>query len=94
MITTKFKELCFRKGIIYNIDLNKRNSKKSKLDVYQSDNEPYKLRFSVEQCNAWVDGYRSMLVRHETSAQNWLQGHYLTFTLIFLNKNFDLTFSF
>lgn len=90
----KFKELCFRKGIIYNIDSNKRNSKRVKEDVYEFDYELYKLRFSVEQCNAWVDGYRSMLVRHDTSAQNWLQAHYLTFAMIFLNKNFDLTFSF
>jgi len=90
----KFKELCYRKGIIYNIDSNKRNAKKQGEEAYAFDYELYKLRFSVEQCNAWVDGYRSMLVRHATSAQNWLQAHYLTFALIFLKKHFDLTFSF
>jgi transposase len=90
----KFKELCFRKGIIYNIDRNKRNSKQTKDESYVFDDELYKNRFTVEQCNAWVDGFRSMLVRQETSAQNWLQAHYLVFTMIFLKKNFGLTFSF
>ncbi len=90
----EFKKLCFQRDIIYNIDRNKRNTKALQEDDYVFDHELYKGRFSVEQCNAWVDNFRSMLLRQETSAQNWLQAHYLTFTMIFLKKNFNLTFSF
>ncbi len=91
---SQFKELCYRKGIIYNIDSNKRNSKKEKEDRYCFDNELYIFRFSIEQCNAWVDAFRSLLIRFETSAQNWIQAHYLVFAMIFLKKYLTLTFSF
>ena len=78
-----FRRICFTKGIIANIDFNKRNSK-------NTDNQPllddllYKERFSVERTNAWIDAFKVLLVRFETKAQNWLSLHYLAFSLIIL----------
>ena len=81
--STGFRLICFQKGIIANIDFNKRNSK-------NTDNQPlldhqlYKERFSVERTNAWIDAFKALLVRFETKAQTWMGLHYLAFSLILL----------
>jgi transposase len=80
-----FRKTCFSKGIIANIDFNKRNSK-------NTDNQPllddqlYKERFSVERTNAWIDAFKALLVRFETKAQTWLSLHYLAFSLIMIRQ--------
>lgn len=78
-----FRKICFSKGIIANIDFNKRNSK-------NTDNQPllidqlYKERFSVERTNAWIDAFKALLVRFETLARTWSSLHYLAFSLILI----------
>jgi transposase len=80
-----FRNTCFSKGIIANIDFNKRNSK-------NTDNQPllddllYKERFSVERTNAWIDAFKTLLVRFETKAQTWMSLHYLAFSLILIRN--------
>lgn len=88
-----FRKECESRGIIANIDFNKRNGGKN--DDYLLDNELYKHRFSVEQLNAWVDGFKTLRVRYETKSKNWLAMHTICFTILFARK-FDksLTFSF
>jgi transposase len=84
---TKFKELCFQKGIIHNIDENKRRGVKGDKETsYVFDNELYKRRFVVEQLNAWVDGFKTLVIRYETTAVNWMSFHCLAFAIIFLRK--------
>ncbi len=58
------------------------------------DYQVYKERFSIEQLNAWGDGYKTLAVRHETSAINGVQLHYLAFFLIFLKKHFKFKICF
>lgn len=83
----KFKELCYQKDIIFNIDKNKRRgSKDDENDIYVFDNELYKRRFVVEQLNAWVDGFKTLVIRYETTSVNWMSFHYLAFSIIFLRK--------
>ena len=78
-----FRKICQQKGIIANIDFNKRNSK-------NTDNQPlldallYKERFSVERTNAWLDAFKTLLVRFETKAKNWMSLHHLAFSLILI----------
>lgn len=78
-----FRELCSGAHITPNIDFNKRNSK-------DTDNQPllddllYKERFSVERTNAWIDAFKTLLIRFETKTQNWLSLHYIAFALILL----------
>lgn len=89
-----FRRLCDEKDIIHNIDLNKRRNKNQQNNDYMIDNELYKKRFSVEQLNAWVDGFKSLRFRYETKSSNWMALHCLAFAIIFIRKFEELTFSF
>lgn len=80
-----FREYCLDNGIIPNIDFNKRNSKLADYE-YLLDDELYKERFSVERTNAWIDAFKTLLVRFETKAHTWLSLHYLAFTLILARR--------
>jgi transposase len=80
-----FRNFCDDLDILANIDINKRNSKNVDYE-YFVDPELYKERFSVERTNAWIDGFKSLYVRYETSARNWLSSHFLAFSLILLRK--------
>ena len=78
-----FRKVCLSKGIIANIDFNKRNYK-------NTDNQPllddqlYKERFSVERTNAWIDAFKALLVRFETKSHTWMSLHHLAFSLILI----------
>ena len=80
-----FRALCFTNGIIANIDFNKRNSKNID-NQYLKDEQLYKERFSVERTNAWIDAFKTLLVRFETKSNTWMSFHYLAFALILLRK--------
>jgi len=86
-----FREECEARNITHNIDFNPRNGNN---EDYLLDNELYKLRFSVEQLNAWVDGFKSLRIRYETKSSNWLALHCLAFSIIFIRKFDNLTLSF
>jgi len=80
-----FREICFSKSIIANIDFNKRNSN----NTYNQpllDDLLYKERFSVERTNAWIDAFKALLIRFETKVQTWTSLHYLAFSLILLRN--------
>jgi len=79
------RKLCDVQDMLANIDINKRNVKNPDYD-YLVDEQLYKDRFSVERTNAWIDGFKSLYVRYETSARNWLNAHFLVFSLILLRK--------
>ena len=78
-----FRNLCFQKDIIANVDFNKRNSKNIDNQPLLDD-ELYKERFCVERTNAWLDAFKAILVRFETKAQNWMSLHHLAFSLILI----------
>ena len=71
------------KGIIANIDFNKRNSK-------SMDNQPllddllHEERFSVERTNAWIDAFKALLARFETKARTWISLHHFAISLILI----------
>ena len=58
------------------------------------DNELYRERFSDEQLNAWVDGFKTLTIRYETKSSNWMALHCLAFAIIFIRKFDDSKFSF
>lgn len=91
---TEFRQLCEKKEIFDNIDVNKRRNKSNQNESYILDDELYRLRFSVEQLNAWVDGFKTLRFRYETRSSNWMALHCLAFAIIFIRKFDDLTFSF
>jgi len=82
----ELRNLCDDLGIIPNFDINKRNSKDPDQNDYMFDNQLYKERFVVERTNAWIDGFKSLIIRYETNASHWLGLHYLAFSVILLRK--------
>lgn len=74
-----------RKEINANIKINIRNNKTEDSDYY-FDEELYKRRFKIEKANAWLDAFKALLIRFETSVTNWNALHYIAFAVTFLRK--------
>ena len=80
-----FRQLCETFEIIANIDINKRNSKSFDHE-YLLDEQLYQERFSVERTNAWLDGFKALIMRYEVLAVTWLSLHFLAFSIILLRN--------
>lgn len=80
----RYRSFLESKGIIANIDNNKRNGKDLDADSYFVDDELYKERFAVERTNAWLDGFKNLIIRYETKAQNWMAVHHIAFAAILI----------
>ena len=81
-----FRQICDDLEIIPNFDINKRNSKNADKCDYYFDSQLYKERFAVERTNAWIDGFKSLIIRYETKSKHWLDLHHLAFSIILLRK--------
>ncbi|MEQ9445219.1 MAG: transposase family protein [Rhodospirillaceae bacterium] len=82
----KLRQICARHGIIANIAHNQRKHTKLNEESSLFDSQLYKERFAVERTNAWIDGFKALLVRYETNAKHWLSLHYLAFAFIVLRR--------
>lgn len=87
--SNEFKQACQKEEIIPNVKLNPRNS--ANQEPYQSgshifDDELYKDRSVIEHANAWIDGFKALLVRFEFLVRNWMALHFMAFSVIFLRK--------
>ena len=71
-------------GIIANVCPNPRNAEPK--EDYLFDEELYKERFVIERTNAWMDGFRSILTRFDTTVSSWKGWNYLAFAVVFLKK--------
>lgn len=76
--------VCEQKEIIANIAYNKRNSGEDSNRLL--DEELYKERYSIERTNAWMDSYRSVLNRFDTTLTSWIGFNFLAFITIALKK--------
>ena len=81
--TDDFRSLCNQHEIIDNIDQNKRNGCVSE-NVF--DQVLYKCRFVIERTNAWLDAFKSILVRFETNKIHWKALHLIAFCVILLRQ--------
>lgn len=79
-----FRELCAKKEINGNICFNKRNGNIDRDEYF--DQELYDQRYAVERTNAWMDSYRSLLNRFDTTTESWKGFNYLAFITIALKK--------
>jgi transposase len=79
----KMRDFCAGLEISPNIAINKRGGGDHD---HLLDDELYEGRLVVERTNAWLDAFKSLLVRYETKARNWMAQHYLVFTIIFLRR--------
>ena len=74
--------LC-EKEIIANICINKRRENANDIFV---DDELYAERYSIERTNAWMDSFRTLLNRFDTTVANWTSWNYLAFAVLLLKK--------
>ena len=86
-----FLAACSKEEIIANVKDNPRNSANQEKEPYQSgspvfDHQLYADRSVIEQANAWLDGFKALLVRFECSVRNWMSLHFIAFSVIFLRK--------
>ena len=86
-----FRDACESENIIPNVKPNPRNSvekepKLSPIGTTIFDEELYKDRSVIEHSNAWIDGFKALLVRFEFSVRNWSALHFIAFSVIFLRK--------
>lgn len=80
-----FRSLCSEMKIEANVAFNPRNGAGNGEYVY-FDEELFKNRTVIEHANAWLDGFKALLIRFETKAQHWLDLHLLAFTVLFIRK--------
>ncbi len=79
-----FRESCSKKEIHPNICFNKRNGNTDRDEYF--DQDLYDERYAVERTNAWMDSYRSLLNRFDTTIESWKGFNYLAFFVIALKK--------
>lgn len=72
-----------RKEITPNICINKQ---RKDADDIMVDDLLYAERYSIERTNAWMDSYRSVLNRFDTTLASWESWNYLAFAVILLKK--------
>lgn len=83
--TKEFRSLCYEHRMIPNFCYNKRNG--SILDREEFfDPLLYEDRNVIEHAFAWLDAYKALLNRYETSARNWLSMNVLGFMTRFISK--------
>jgi len=80
----EFRETCFKHGVFANVDVNIRNGEVN--DDKLLDELLYKERYSIERTNAWLDSFRTLLNRFDTSVSSWKAFNYIAFMVILLKK--------
>jgi transposase len=84
--TKAFRDLCFTEDIFANIPQNRRASKKDIDENILLIEELYEERFVVERTNAWIDAFKNLLVRFDTTKSSWMAWHCLSFIVILLRN--------
>ncbi len=80
----KLRKILTDKEIIANICPNKRNGQNNEDDYF--DEKLYKERYAIERTNAWLDSFRSLLNRFDTTLSNWMAWNFIAFIVIGLKK--------
>lgn len=84
----KLRNKCEAKGIIANICPNKRNGNTDTNHYF--DQKLYEERYAIERTNAWMDSFRSLLNRFDTTITSWKGFNFLAFIVIGLKKFYKL----
>ena len=62
----------FRRGIEANIAQNPRTRKSEDAEATYLGKKLYRKRTAIGRTNSWLDRFKTLLVRFETNAENWL----------------------
>lgn len=81
----EFRTICHGKKIEPNIDFNPRNNAIGDRFEY-FDCLLYRNRYVIERAFAWLDAFKALLIRYETSAINWLSINVLGMIACFIRK--------
>ena len=85
--TRAARKFLWNVGVVPNIAENKRNRKTVKRGRKRHFNQhSYNNRFAIERTFAWIDKFRTLLLRFERKDAYWLGFHLLAFTLINLRN--------
>lgn len=85
--TREGRKMLWNRGVRPNIPENKRNRKRAKRGRKRHFNhDVYKTRFVVERTFAWIDKFRTLLLRFERKDVYWLGLHLIAFTMINLRN--------
>ena len=71
------EKLCFKHDITMNVPANKRNNRQLEQRQSYFDELMYEERYTIERTNAWMDSYRTMLNRFDTTWLSWNAWHYI-----------------
>ncbi len=80
------RQKCADYEIEANIKPNTRNAKKQLQQDHYFDEMLYQRRTVIERANAWLDSFKTLLVRFEFKAANWVAFHWIAFAVLFLRK--------
>lgn len=80
----EFREICAKKEINANICFNKRTGNRDREEYF--DKELYDERYAIERTNAWMDSFRSLLNRFDTTTESWKGFNLLSFIVLALRK--------
>jgi len=80
----EFRRACGEKEVNANICFNKRNGDTDRDEYF--DQDLYAERYAIERTNAWMDSYRSLLNRFDTTIRSWKALNYLAFIVIAAKK--------
>ena len=83
--TKDFRNSCESKDINANICFNKRNGDLDRDEYF--DQELYNERYAIERTNAWMDSFRSLLNRFDTTEDSWIGFNYLAFFVVAIKKS-------
>ncbi len=83
---TVLRQACARCNIEVNIPRNRRSTDWQTPDDTLLIPELYQRRQVIEQLNAWLDSFKTLLVRFETCLHTWLAFHWLAFSVLLLRK--------
>jgi len=84
--TEEVRMLCKDKEIEANIADNPRNSRELSEQYQYFDEELYKERYVIERTNAWLDGFKGLLIRYEKKVKSWMTQHWMAFSVLLLKK--------
>lgn len=83
-----FRSACEAQEIILNVRPNPRSGSSAAYEPGQHvfDELLYQDRVAIERANAWLDGFKALLVRFEFTVRNWKALHFMAFFVLLFRK--------